>query len=63
MQSSKANAENMPNTNSDILAWASKKSTMSQCYETTIFTKKEGKLSIKRISSVHIQESGKDEAP
>ena len=38
-----------------------KKSTMSQCYETTIFTKKEGKLSIKRISSVHIQESGKDE--
>lgn len=38
-----------------------KKSTMSQCYEATIFTKKKGKLSIKRISSVHIQESGKDQ--
>ena len=38
-----------------------KKSTMSQSYETTIFTKKDGELSIKRISSVHIQESGKDE--
>ena len=38
-----------------------KKSTMSQSYETTIFTKKGGDLSIKRISSVHIQESGKDE--
>ena len=38
-----------------------KKSTMSQCYEATIFTKKDGKLSIKRISSVHIQESEKDQ--
>jgi len=38
-----------------------KKSTMSQCYEATIFTKKNGQLSIKRISSVHIQESGKDQ--
>jgi hypothetical protein len=38
-----------------------KKSTMSQAYETTIFTKKNGETSIKRISSVHIQESGKDQ--